>query len=144
MNKNKTLQATTNEDNTTSRAITLPKKTISITGLDFNGYEVIVGIKKGSGVFRYILGDKKEAIRVGEEMKEQEAKFFFNWGLGKNKPRKLYVELRAVKLSRCKVECCNNFCESGEDYCLGCLDNINDARIEYEEYCKSKNGDENE
>ena len=135
------IQATTNENNSTSQAIDTPQKTISIIGLenDFNGYCVVVGTTKGSGVFRYVLGDEKEAIRIGELMKEQEAKFFFNWG--NNKHKELFVDLRKVKLSKCQMESCENLCESGEHYCLKCEDNLADARIDYEEYSKSKCGE---
>ena len=134
------IQATQNKDNTTSQAIDTPQKTISIIGLenDFNGYCVVVGTTKGSGVFRYVLGDEKEAIRIGELMKEQEAKFFFNWG--NNKHKELFVEMRKVKLSKCKMEYCENLCED-DYYCDRCEDSINDARIDYEEYSKSKCGE---
>jgi len=89
-------------------------------GKVLNGFRVIVGLKKGSGSFNYVVGSRAKAQEVGEYMKEM-GKMMFK----RQKGRKIYVVLEPCKLQKCKY--CDNVCEDNERLCIKCEDMMYDA-----------------
>jgi len=106
--------------------------TLRVEGLkSFKGYLVVVGLQKGSGSFRYIKGNKEQAIKLGEEMKKAEGKLFFQ-------EKTLYVDIQPKELQKCSMPSCNHLCESSEQYCLRCEDLMYEAQMEYSEQRKEE------
>ena len=94
-----------------------------------NGFRVIVGLKKGSGTFNYIIGTKEQAQELGEKMKERNELLF--------KHQKQIVEIKPCFVSECNNSYCHKLTE--EIYCLKCEDIMYDAQCdaqaENEEVC---------
>ena len=109
---------------TTLRIEGIKKKT-------FKGYCVIVGLKKGSGSFRYIKGTKKQALKLGESMKT-EGKIFWP------EVKTLFIDIEKKELKKCDISSCNSLCESSEQYCLKCEDIMFEAQQEYSEQQKEE------
>jgi hypothetical protein len=97
--------------------------TLNVTGLaqsqeQTNGFMVIVGIKKGSGLFNYLIGSREEAEILGEKMKAQAKEYIKD---------KIFVEITALKVKKCSHPYCNNLCDNNDLYCLRCDDLMFDA-----------------
>ena len=88
-----------------------------------NGFRVMVGIKKGSGTFNYIIGTPEQAEQLGEEMLEKGNLLF--------KQQNLFVTIEPCCVSKCANSYCNKLTE--EDYCLRCEDLMFDARHDAQE-----------
>lgn len=86
---------------------------------DNNGFRVIVGKDKGSGLFEYFLGSKQDALKLGNQMKDTVIHSF-------NVEGKIYIDIQPCFLRVCK--CCQKLTE--EYICLKCEDLLSDARIE--------------
>jgi len=113
------------------------EKTLTITGLKekTNGYCVVVGIKKGMGSFRYIIGNKKQAQQLGEEMKEVEGMLFKQ----QNQAVELFIDLKPVALKECNLFNCKRLTEINEPYCLRCEDCLADAQADKENLLENYN-----
>lgn len=110
-------------------AVETQDTTLRLEGLEidkeYRGFRVIVGSKKGSGMFAYSVGNRTKADKVAKNMKETGNMMF-----KRQKSKKLCVVLEPCILKRCKSEGCKGLCEKGETYCMRCEDNMYDAMCE--------------
>ena len=88
-----------------------------------NGFRVVVGLKKGSGTFNYIIGTKEQAQELGEKMKERNELLF--------KHQKEVVSIEPCFVSKCSNSFCNKLTE--EVMCLRCEDIMYEAQCEARE-----------
>ena len=89
-------------------------------GKVLNGFRVVVGTKKGSGMFNYVIGNKAKAREIGEYMKETNKLLFRH-----QKGKKVFISLEPCKLQKCSY--CDNICEENERLCMKCEDLMYDA-----------------
>jgi len=97
--------------------------TLNITTTN-NGYCVVVGLKKGSGTFKYIIGTEEQAQALGEEMKANEGKLLF-------KQQELFIDIKPCLVKKCSSPFCDKLTQ--EVYCLRCEDLMFDAQQEAQE-----------
>jgi len=103
--------------------------TLSVVGVAknpvFKGFRVLVGHKKGGGMFEYSVGSKDKARKLGEQMKVICKNMLF-------KRQRIFITLEPCELKKCDISYCEKVCESDERYCMKCEDLMYDARQEVE------------
>lgn len=84
----------------------------------YNGYEVLVGRRKGTGTFKYVL-DKKDAESWAYTTRKM---------LSGHIKGNLKIFFTKLKLHKCSMKWCKELVPLSEVYCLGCENIIEDSR----------------
>lgn len=83
-----------------------------------NGFRIVIGKTKGNGFFEYVIGNKKQAQKKADKLKES-YKTMTIWGL-EGKPN-LKITLNPTNVKECSI--CGDLTDGDySNYCLKCED----------------------